>query len=252
MSSDGPLLELSALRAGHDGVAVVHDIDMVVRAGEVVVLLGANGAGKSTTLQTVSGLLPVLGGEVRFDGGLVAVGGRRSAAAAAAIARAGLVHVPEDRGLFPDLTGHEHLRLAHPRGASSKELGEVLARFPGLERVMDRRAGLLSGGEQQMLALAKALHARPKLLLVDELSLGLAPLIVQRLLPVLRQIANEHGLGVLLVEQHIRLALSIADRGYLMQRGRIAMSGTAVEMTARRDELEAGYLGEENGRSDAG
>lgn len=243
MSEPRPLLELSGLSAGYDGVVVVHDIDLEVGAGEVVVLLGANGAGKSTTLQTVSGLLPVLGGEVRFGGDPVVVGGRRSAAGAAALARAGLVHVPEDRGLFPDLTGHEHIRLARPRGTSSSEVGAVLQRFPGLERVMGRQAGLLSGGEQQMLALAKALVAKPRLLLVDEMSLGLAPLIVQHLLPVLRQIADEDGVGVLLVEQHVRLALSVADRGYLMQRGRISMSGTAADLTGRLGELEAGYLG---------
>jgi branched-chain amino acid transport system ATP-binding protein len=244
MTESAPLLRLSGLSAGYGGVAVVHDVDLEVAAGEVVVLLGANGAGKSTTLQTVSGLLPALGGEVRFDDEPVVVGGRRSAAAAASLARAGLVHVPEDRGLFPDLTGHEHLRLARPRGGTRADLETVMSRFPGLERVASRRAGLLSGGEQQMLALARALAARPRLLLVDEMSLGLAPLIVRRLLPILRQIADDEGAGVLLVEQHVRLALSVADRGYLMQRGRIVMTGTAVELDERVDELEAGYLGE--------
>ncbi|NLD78691.1 MAG: ABC transporter ATP-binding protein, partial [Acidimicrobiales bacterium] len=238
------LLELRALSAGYGDVAVVHEVDLEVAAGEVVVLLGANGAGKSTTLQTVSGLLPVLGGQVVFDGEPVAIGARRSAAGAAALARRGLVHVPEDRGLFPDLTGAEHLRLARPRGSGDGDVAQVLARFPALGRVLDRRAGLLSGGEQQMLALAKALVARPRLLLVDELSLGLAPLIVERLLPVLREIADEEGVGVLLVEQHVRLALGVADRGYLMQRGRLVMTGSAAELNARVDELEAGYLGE--------
>lgn len=244
MTGGEPLLELRSLRAGYGDVPVVHDIDLEVGAGEVVVLLGANGAGKSTTLQTMSGLLPPLAGEVRFAGEVVNVGGRRSAAAVAALARSGLVHVPEDRGLFPDLTAREHLRLARPRGSAAAESAEVLDRFPALERVIDRRAGLLSGGEQQMLALAKALVAQPRVLLVDELSLGLAPLIVQRLLPVLRQIADERGVGVLLVEQHVRLALAVADRAYLLQRGRMVMSGPAAELAGRIDELEAGYLGE--------
>ncbi len=243
------MLELSGLRAGYGGVAVVHDVVLHVSAGEVVALLGANGAGKSTTLQAISGLVSVLGGEVRFQGTSVGHGRKRSAAAAAALARAGLVHVPEDRGLFPDLTGEEHLRLARPRGSRAGDLAAVTDRFPALARVMDRRAGLLSGGEQQMLALAKALVARPRVLLVDELSLGLAPLVVRGLLPVLREIADEDGLGILLVEQHVRLALAVADRGYVMKRGRMVMAGGAAELARRIDELEAGYLGEGTGRA---
>ena len=235
-----PLLQLQGLVAGYDGVPVVHGIDLEVRGGEVVVLLGANGAGKSTTLLTVSGLLPALGGEVRFAGQTVTQR-RRATAAAVRLARSGLCHVPEDRGLFADLTVAEHLRLSRRRGDRDSHEA-VLDRFPALARLADRRAGLLSGGEQQMLALARGLASQPRILLVDELSLGLAPLVVRDLVPVLRRIADEDGVGVLVVEQHVQLALSVADRAYLMRRGRIALSGSATELAARLDEVEAGYL----------
>lgn len=243
----GPALELRRLTAGHDGVAVVHDVDLTVDPGKVVVLLGANGAGKSTTLLTVSGLLPVLGGEVRVDGAVVgAPGRRRSLGRAAALARAGVVHVPEDRGLFPDLTVREHLRLTR-RNERSLADAEVLDRFPALAPLRGRAAGLLSGGEQQMLALARALAAGPRVLLVDELSLGLAPLVVEALLPLLREVADEHRIGVVLVEQHVRLALGVADRAALLQRGRVVLEGPADELAGRLEAVEAGYLGDAPG-----
>lgn len=238
-----PALELRGLVAGHDGVPVVHEVDLTVSAGEVVVLLGANGAGKSTTLLTVSGLLPVLDGEVRMSGEVVgAPGRRRSLGRAAALARSGLVHVPEDRGLFPDLTVAEHLRLTR-RAPDAPAEGDVLARFPALERLRGRRAGLLSGGEQQMLTLARAFLAGPKVLLVDELSLGLAPLVVESLLPLLREVADDRGVAVLVVEQHVRLALEVADRAALLQRGRIILEGTTTDLADRLQAIEAGYLG---------
>jgi branched-chain amino acid transport system ATP-binding protein len=238
----GALLELRAVTAGYAGVPVVHDVDLEVGRGEVVALLGSNGAGKSTTLLAVSGLVPLLGGSMHLDGEEVPPS--VSAARVARRARAGLAHVPEDRGLFPDLTVAEHLRLARDR-RDPGAVAEVLALFPALEPMQGRRAGLLSGGEQQMLALARALASRPSLLLVDEMSLGLAPIIVEQLLPALRAVADRLGAGVLMVEQHVALALEVADRAYLLRQGRIATRGTGAEMAARLDELEAGYFGDE-------
>ena len=236
-----PPLEVRGLTAGYDGVAVVHGLDLTVASGEVVALLGPNGAGKSTALLTISGLLAPLEGEVRVAGRRVG-GRRRATAAAAALNRDGLLAlVPEDRGLFFGLTVAEHLRLARRRNDAGC-VDAVLDRIPELGGLLDRRAGLLSGGEQQMLAVARALVGRPRLLLVDELSLGLAPVVVQRLLPVLRDAADETGCGVLLVEQHVALALSVADRGCLLQRGRIAVEGSATQLADRRIDIEASYF----------
>ncbi len=242
-TADQPLLVLQGLTAGHAGIPVIHDIDLTVSAGEVVALLGANGAGKTTMLLTISGLLPVLDGSLTVFGRPVHTGRRARTSGVWALAREGLAHVPEDRGLFFDLTVAENLRLGRPRRGPSS-LDEVLGWFPALTLVLNRNAGLLSGGEQQMLALARALVGRPRLLLVDELSLGLAPIIVEGLLPILRSIADETGAGILVVEQHVSLALSISDRGYLLSGGRVAHQGTAGELTADAERIEAGYLGD--------
>ena len=243
-----PVLVTKGLHAGYEGVAIVHDLDLTVDAGEVVALLGANGAGKTTTLLTIAGLLPPIDGtlivldEVAHDEHGRGRHVRRSALTRTwRRARRGVALVPEDRGLFPGLTVREHLRLAHAGRDAATRAFDL---FPALAPLADRPAGLLSGGEQQMLALGRALVRGPRLLMVDEMSLGLAPIIVERLLPMLRTIATETGAGVLLVEQHVPMALAVADRAVVMSRGRAVASGTAAELAARPEVLEASYLGE--------
>ena len=230
------VLALEGLTAGYDEAAVIRDLDVTVGPGEVVALLGANGAGKTTTLRAVSGLLKPMDGRVLFEGEDLA----RSSPSARA--RAGIAHVPEGRGLFYGLTVAEHFRLA-PR---NEQLDEELAYeyFPKLAELHKRRVGLLSGGEQQMLAVARALARKPKLLLLDELSLGLAPVIVEWLLPVVRQFAQEQKSAVLLVEQHVHLALEVADRGYVLSHGRIVLENDAKHLRADKHLLIASYLGE--------
>lgn len=243
MSAD-ELLRLDGVTAGYDGTAVVHDLDMVVRSGEVVALVGSNGAGKTTTLLTISGLVPLAGGTLTVLGRSTGARRRSPTADVWRRARSGVSHVPEDRGLFFDLTAAENLRLGRPRRGDGVPMDQLMGWFPHLERVLGRKAGLLSGGEQQMLALARAVHSGPRLLLVDELSLGLAPIIVEQLLPVLRSIATETATGILVVEQHVSLVLEIADRAYLLRQGRVTFEGAATELRGRRDLVESGYLGE--------
>ena len=228
-------LELDGLTAGYGDVPVVRDLTLHVDPGEIVALLGPNGAGKTTTFLTISGLLQPIAGSVRFQGTPT------SGSTPQQLARRGLCHVPEDRGLFPGLTVAENLRLAaFPRRRA--RLDDVEAWFPPLGPLMGRRVALLSGGEQQMLSLARAVVGRPKLLLVDEMSLGLAPVVVEQLFPVIRKMAKEHGCAVVLVEQHADLALEVAERVYVLSHGELLLEGTPAELAAHGPVLQRSYL----------
>lgn len=231
-------LAVTGLTVGYGNAPAVLNMDLHVEAGEIVALLGPNGAGKTTTLLAVSGLI------VPSSGTIVALGRQvpPSLRRAHQIARRGVAHVPEDRCLLHQLTVRENLLLGLRRG--KPDLSHVLEYFPELEPLLERRAGLLSGGEQQMVALGRAIIAQPRLLMVDEMSLGLAPIITSRLLPLIRRIADELGAGVLLVEQHVHLALGLADRGYVLVQGRVVASGSASDLISRRDEVVRSYLGE--------
>ncbi|MFF7073988.1 ABC transporter ATP-binding protein [Streptomyces pseudovenezuelae] len=225
--TDTPLIEARSLSAGYGSRPVVRDLDLEVRPGEVVALLGPNGAGKTTTLRALSGSLAPMGGEVRWLG-------EPGRAPLHRRARQGLAYVGE-RAVFTRLDTADNLRVGRVRSRQALEL------FPELEKRLTTGAGMLSGGEQQMLSLARALCRAPKLLLADELSLGLAPLVVDRLLRAVRE-AADRGLGALLVEQHVRKVLDIADRVYVLHRGRVTMTGTPEELRGNLDAIESSYL----------
>jgi branched-chain amino acid transport system ATP-binding protein len=230
-------LALEDLTAGYENSPVIRGVTVQVGRGEIVALLGPNGAGKTTTLRAISGLVQPMRGRICFQGQDLA------AVAPSARARLGIAHVPEGRGIFFGLTVAEHFRLSAPREHLDASI--AYGYFPALAEIQSRKAGLLSGGEQQMLAVGRALARKPKLLLLDELSLGLAPVIVERLLPVVRKYAEDSGCSVLLVEQHIQLALQVADRGYVLAHGEVVLDGSAMTLRSDTQHLVASYLGED-------
>ncbi len=234
-----PLLQLRGVCAHYGPIQALHGISLELREGEIVALIGANGAGKTTTLRTVSGMLPASAGSILFDGEEIA--GRP----AHRIVAKGLAHAPEGRGIFLNLTVRENLELGaflrRDEEAVERDREYALGLFPRLRERIDQVAGTLSGGEQQMLAIARALMSAPRLLLLDEPSLGLAPRIVERIFEALVEV-NRRGTSLLLVEQNAALALQMADRAYVLETGSIILEGTGKELLAS-PEVRRAYLG---------
>ena len=232
--SDGPLVELRGVHAGYDGIDVLHGVDLVVGAGEVVAILGPNGAGKSTTLKVLAGLLPASAGDI------IIAGRRVNGARADDLARRGLCLIPEGRGIFPNLTVRENLWMMTHRGQDRAQIEErSLARFPQLAQRIDQTSGTLSGGQQQMLAMARGLATDPALLVLDELSMGLAPIIVDELYDTVAQVAAE-GTSVLLVEQFARIVIDVADVAVVLVQGHVVDAGRPHDL---EDRLSQAYLG---------
>jgi branched-chain amino acid transport system ATP-binding protein len=236
------LLEVTGLRAGYGRLPVIFGIEITVEEGEIVALLGLNGAGKTTTLRAISGMIPVMAGTVRFAGEDV------TGQPAERITRRGLLHVPEGRGIFPNLRVDESLRLSAAlakldAAEAGRRVEEAFATFPSLERRRTQAAGTLSGGEQQMLALARALIWKPRLLMVDEMSQGLAPAIVDRLFEIVGAF-RDNGTALLLVEQFVTRALAVADRAYVVEKGEVGYSGTAAALAADEEFVRSSYLGD--------
>ena len=234
------MLELKSISAGYGGVDVIRDIDLTVRAGEIVTLVGANGAGKSTLVKTISGLVAARSGTITFDGQ------RIESASTAARMRLGIAHVPEGRQIFSGLTVAENLGMGAyvHRGQAEQiatRLAEVGARFPVLRDRMSALAGNLSGGQQQMLAIGRGLMAAPKLMILDEPSLGLAPRLVSEMFELIQGLRRQ-GLAILLSEQNAQLSLAIADRGYVIENGRVTLSGSGQDLLRSKDVADR-YLG---------
>jgi branched-chain amino acid transport system ATP-binding protein len=232
------LLDIRALRGGYGRVEVLRGVDLSVNRGEIVALLGSNGAGKSTLNNTVCGIVPAWGGAVQFQGRDLTNAHYRD------VVLAGLIQVPEGRKIFPNLSVLENLELGsftRARARRAHNLERVFAIFPRLQERVAQRAGLMSGGEQQMLAIGRGLMAEPELLILDEPSLGLSPLLVEELFALIRRL-HDDGLAVLLVEQNVGQSLEIADRAYVLENGQVRFSGLPAELLAS-DELRRAYLG---------
>jgi branched-chain amino acid transport system ATP-binding protein len=233
-----PLLQVDDLASGYGRVEVLRGVSLTVNPGEIVALLGSNGAGKSTLNNTVSGLVPAWRGRVRFDGVDLTNAHYRT------VVQAGLIQVPEGRRVFPNLTVLENLELgafARARERRSANLERVLATFPRLAERLKQLAGTMSGGEQQMVAIGRGLMAEPRLLILDEPSLGLSPLLVEEMFSLIRRLHGD-GLSVLLVEQNVAQSLDIAQRAYVLENGSLRFTGTPAELLASR-ELKQAYLG---------
>ncbi|HHE71712.1 MAG TPA: ABC transporter ATP-binding protein [Chloroflexi bacterium] len=233
------LLEVKDLSVSYGAIRALHGISFHVDEGEIVTLIGANGAGKSTTLRTISGLLPVEEGEITYDGESI-VG-----AEASRIVRKGIVHVPEGRRIFAPLTVRENLEMGaftrRDKAEIEASMERVFRLFPRLKERLEQTGGTLSGGEQQMLAVGRALMAQPRLLLMDEPSMGLAPILVEEIFDIIREI-NQEGVTILLVEQNAHMALSVANRGYVLETGIVELEGSAQEL-AENPQVRAAYLG---------
>jgi branched-chain amino acid transport system ATP-binding protein len=239
VTAPSPLLHVDDIVVRYGAIAALKGISFTVAEGEIVALLGANGAGKTTTQKTVSGMLRPVAGTITFDGK------RIDGIPAHDLIRLGICHVPEGRHVFPRMTVAENLDMGAYRfkQVDRRDLDRVLELFPRLQERLRQPAGTLSGGEQQMLAIGRALMGKPRLLLLDEPSMGLAPLVVAQIFEIIREI-NDAGVTVLLVEQNAAQALALANRGYVLETGEIVLSGTGAELLAD-DRVRAAYLGEE-------
>lgn len=238
MTVADPLLEIRGLRAGYGEVEILRGIDLTLAEGEIVAVLGANGAGKSTLNRTISGVVRARGGRIRFAGAAI-----EHESPVAIVAR-GLVHVPEGRRIFPNLTVKENLDLGSYRRGRAQRAANRERVYDIFQRLRERavqRAGTLSGGEQQMLAIGRALMAEPRLLILDEPSLGLSPRLVEELFGLIKRL-NRHGLAVLLVEQNVVESLEVAHRAYILEQGRFVLSGSAADVAAN-PHLKRAYLG---------
>lgn len=235
-----PLLELRGVTTHYGPIRVLHEVDMVIYPGEMVCLLGGNASGKSTTLKTILGIVGVSGGELWFRGE------RADGLSTSDRIGRGMAVVPENRRIFPKMTVRENLEMGaylRERGAAvAEDLAYVLELFPRLGERLGQLGGTMSGGEQQMLAMGRALMSRPRLILMDEPSMGLAPLFVERIFEIIKQV-NDRGISVFVVEQNANVALSIADRGYVLQTGEVVLSGAARELLANEG-MKRAYLGE--------
>jgi branched-chain amino acid transport system ATP-binding protein len=235
-----PLLELRQVAAHYGPIKVLHEVDMVIYPGEMVCLLGGNASGKSTTLKTILGIVRVSDGEMHFRGE------RADTLTTAERIERGMAVVPENRRIFPKMTVRENLEmgayLRRDRRAIADDMDYVFELFPRLSERLEQKGGTMSGGEQQMLAMGRALMSRPKLILMDEPSMGLAPLFVERIFEIIKQV-NDRGISVFVVEQNANVALSIADRGYVLQTGAVVLSGPARELL-QNAAMKRAYLGE--------